>query len=79
MRVFEESLQRTLDSDGVAIFAFTFTSAGVRKLHYYFGDTSETQKRINQALSYNPNLPISLVAARDENWSELTKILDQCK
>jgi hypothetical protein len=79
MRSFEDSLQKTLDPKRVAVLAFVFTHAGNRVWHYYFGNKSELQKGINKALSNQPNLPISLNAEEDPDWSEFRLVLSQCK
>jgi len=79
LKHFEDSLQMELDPDRVAILAFVFTSGGIREWNYYCGDMAQVAERINAALADSPNLPITLSSLSDADWSEMRKVLSQCK
>lgn len=78
LKVFEDLLIQALDPDRIAVLSFILTSAGQRKWYFYIKDVQEVGKRINDALSDKPGLPISLTVDNDPDWSELKKVLDNC-
>jgi hypothetical protein len=76
---FEDSILNAVDPERLAILSFVFTRAGLREWHFYISDVNEVGKRINEALSEKPGLPINLEVNDDPDWEELAKVLDQCE
>lgn len=71
----ERTLHDALDRERTAVLAFVFTHLGMREWHYYVGDLDIVDDKINDALADNPDLPISIKAFDDPNWTELASVL----
>jgi hypothetical protein len=72
---FESTLRDALDRDRTAVLAFVFTHLGVREWHYYVDDLELVGDKINDALASQPDLPISIKAFDDPEWTELASVL----
>jgi hypothetical protein len=75
LHAFERTLHEALDRDRSAVLAFVFTHLGVREWHYYAGDLDLIDDKINEALADQPDLPISIKAFDDPQWTELAAVL----
>lgn len=75
LEAFERLLHDVLDHDRSAVLAFVFTHVGAREWHYYFADIELVGEKINEALESQPDLPISIKAFDDPEWTELATVL----
>ena len=75
LHAFESALHAALDRDRTAVLAFVFTHLGVREWHYYVNDLDVVGDKINEALADQPDLPISIKAFDDPEWTELASVL----
>jgi hypothetical protein len=79
LEAFESILQAALDPDRTAVLACVFTHHGLREWHYYFRDIDLLDDMINEALAEQPDLPISIKAFDDPEWTELAAVLDSIR
>jgi hypothetical protein len=79
LKAFENALQAALDPDRTAVLACVFTHVGSREWHYYFNDIELVGDKINEALADQPDLPISIKAFDDPEWSELAAVLESIR
>jgi hypothetical protein len=79
LEAFESALQAALDPDRTAVLACVFTHVGSREWHYYFDDIELVDEKINEALADQPDLPISIKAFDDPEWSELAAVLESIR
>jgi hypothetical protein len=79
MAAFERTLHDALDPQRAAVLAFVFTHIGAREWHYYVGDLDLVGDTINAALADQPELPISIKAFDDPEWTELGTLLKRIK
>lgn len=78
LKKFEDTMIEALDSTGIAILTFVFTSAGQREWCFYFSDVDEAGRAINEALAGQPVLPIQLGVEEDPDWSMFREVLRGC-
>lgn len=75
LEAFETALTAALDPERTAVLAFVFTHIGAREWHYYFDDIDAVDEKINEALADQPDLPITIKAFDDPEWTELASVL----
>jgi hypothetical protein len=79
LEAFESALHAALDPERVAVLACVFTHVGAREWHYYFSDIDLVDDTINEALADQPDLPISIKAFDDPEWTELAAVLSSIR
>ena len=65
-----------ITKDPVAIMTGIYTGAGERNWVFYTLSTNIFNKKINQALSSFPLLPLSIYAENDPDWLEYSEMRD---
>lgn len=65
-----ESFRRVLKADPVAILTGIYTGAGERNMVFYTVSTNIFNKKLNDALSDFPLLPLRITAENDPEWAE---------
>lgn len=75
MEKFQESVEKVLAKDPVAVLTGVFTGEGARDFEFYALNLHIFQRKFNEALADFPVLPLSFVAEADEEWSQYTSTL----
>lgn len=65
-----DALNAELTKDPVAVMTGIYTGAGERNWVFYTLSTNIFNKKLNQALSSLPLLPLTITAENDPDWSE---------
>ena len=68
MNKVENALIDILENDLQAILAFVYLGHNQKEWHWYSIDITETEKRLNEALSYFDVLPIEFSSEDDAEW-----------
>ena len=76
---FEDTIVEAIDTSGIAILAFVFTSVGQREWHFYVSDVGAVGQAINEGLAGRPVLPIELSVEDDPDWGEFQSVLTGCE
>ena len=71
-----DALEAEFTKDPVAIMTGIYTGAGERNWVFYTLSTNIFNKKINQALSSFPLLPLSIYAENDPDWLEYSEMRD---
>lgn len=69
-----ELLKSELKKDPVALLTGVYTGAGVRTMVFYTLSTNIFNKKLNQALSDLPLLPLEITAENDPEWLEFQEM-----
>ncbi|MDE6098819.1 MAG: DUF695 domain-containing protein [Muribaculaceae bacterium] len=69
-----DSLNEVLDKDPVAVMTGIYTGAGRRDWVFYTLSTNIFTKKLNQALSELPLLPLQIYAENDPRWAEYAEM-----
>ncbi|MDN3579893.1 DUF695 domain-containing protein [Mucilaginibacter flavus] len=72
----EEVLRSLLEQDNQSILTFVFTGENERWWGWYTTDIDIAGERLNIALAQFEELPITIIANDDPDWSEYTGVLD---
>lgn len=78
MKAFEGALTSALDPNRLAVLAFVLTTNGSREWHFYVSNIEEAGKKINNALSGFPKLPIHLQVESDPEWEQISIVYSIC-
>ena len=69
-----DALNAEFTKDPVAVMTGIYTGAGERNWVFYTLSTNIFNKKINQALSAFPLLPLEIYAENDPDWSEYSEM-----
>ncbi len=66
----EDALDNAIIEDGTGVLSLVLTTAGRREWHVHFSETKDLQASINNAFAELPEMPITLTAEFDPDWSD---------
>ncbi len=69
-----DAIKAELDKDPVAVMTGIYTGDGERNWIFYTPSTRIFEKKINNALSAMPVLPLSIYAENDPEWNEYSEM-----
>lgn len=69
-----EALAKTFKADPVAVLTGIYTGDGVREWVFYTASTHIFTRKLNEALTALPLLPLELSAENDPDWAEYAEM-----
>jgi hypothetical protein len=69
-----ENLSKIFAADPVAVLTGIYTGAGERNWVFYTLSTHIFQRKLNEALSELPLLPLQISAENDADWNEYSEM-----
>jgi hypothetical protein len=69
-----DALNETFDKDPIAVLTGIYTGAGERNWVFYTLSTNIFGRKLNEALSELPLLPLEIAAENDPEWAEYSEM-----
>jgi hypothetical protein len=79
MIALEDGLEEISGEESIYLSAYTATGNDLKEFIFYISDREAFIENLNKTLSSHSSYPIEINFYKDEEWSDLTKLLEDFK